>query len=144
METDVLPAEEILTDGRTRGWLEIQPERIARDQARRIACTSDGLLLIQPQSASQVPGKLFEYIQIGRPILAYVAPDSPSERILAQSGIPHRCVFPDSSPAEIETKLLEFLALPSDGKEPSTWFEQQFNSEQQTAQLLEVLKKASR
>ncbi len=101
--------------------------------------TSDYLLLIQQQSINQVPGKLFEYLQTGRPILAFVTRNSPTERILAGSGVHHRCVYPDDSPERFDEVIAEFLNLPTEIVPASPWFEDRFNGEFQTRALAEII-----
>ncbi len=76
------------------GWLEMRAQ-VPRSNAQRLLEEADALLLVQPQSDVQVPGKLFEYICIGRPILALVPRASAIEHILRNSGIPHVCVYGD-------------------------------------------------
>ena len=134
-EAESLPNQELLDRARAEGWLDLVNERIPQDEAIQIARSSDSLLLLQPQSTSQVPGKLFEYLQIGRPILAFLQPNSPSERILAQSGVPYRCVYPGNTPKEIDDTVADFFNLPSTSVTASQWFEEQFNAENQTRQL---------
>lgn len=129
---------EVVLRAKTQGWLELVTEQIPQREAGQIAQTSDGLLLIQPQSRVQIPGKLFEYLQIGRPILAFVQPDSPSERLLEQSGVPYRCVYPGSTPEAIDDAVAKFLNLPSTAVAASPWFEEQFNAENQT-KILDTL-----
>ncbi len=83
-----------------------------------------------------VPAKLFEYIQIGRPILATTARNSPSDRILKKSGIPHMTLEADACEERVDSSLLEFLQLPSDPvTEPNTWFQDNFDGRRQTATL---------
>ena len=115
-------------------------ERIPQREALRIARSSDGLLLLQPQSTTQVPGKLFEYLQIGRPILAFIQPASPSERLIAQSGVPYRCVYPGRTPEAIDDAVAEFFSLPSTAVVANAWFEEQFNAENQTRKLDAIIR----
>jgi len=138
--TDVscLPTGNLLNSALTEGWLELRNEMIPKKDANRIASDSDGLLLLQPQSTLQVPGKLFEYLQLGHPILAFLARQSPSERILSQSGVLYRAVYPDSTPSERDDRIAEFIALPRAHIIRNNWFEQHFNVERQT-QLLHHL-----
>jgi hypothetical protein len=82
-----------------RGLVEYVPSRIPQREARLITRQADALLLLQPQTDVQVPAKLFEYVRIGRPVLAFVKRDSPSDRILLGSGCVYRCLYPDDSRA---------------------------------------------
>ncbi len=134
-EAGALPSPEFLALAQKEGWLTLHTKRIPRSDALEISRSSDGLLLLQPLSTTQVPGKLFEYLQIGRPILALVPPDSPSKRLLEQSGVPYRCVFPGSAPEAIDAAVAGFFALPSTSVAPNAWFEEQFNAENQTSTL---------
>jgi glycosyltransferase involved in cell wall biosynthesis len=140
VEEGALPGPEFLARARNQGWLDLSTEWIERDEALDIERTSDGLLLLQPQSSTQVPGKLFEYIQIGRPILAFVQRESPSQRLLEQSGVVHRCVHPGASPNEIDEAIAGFFELPSTPVAPSAWFEEQFNAENQTRVLDSIIR----
>jgi glycosyltransferase involved in cell wall biosynthesis len=115
-----------------QGWLEVRDEWLPRAEAHEIARSSDGLLLILPHSTTQVQAKLFEYVQIGRPILAFVQPDSPTERLLKRSGIAYRCAYPGSAPEVMDDLVASFFALPSAPVRASAWFEEQFNAESQT------------
>ncbi len=139
-EPEALPNQEFLDRIRSAGWLELVSHRVSKHEASRIVQSSDGLLLVQPQSATQVPGKLFEYLQIGRPILAFVQPDSPSERLLAQSGVPYRCVYPGSAPDEVDDIVAGFFSLSSEPVALSPLFEEQFNAEFQTTQLDAIIR----
>jgi glycosyltransferase involved in cell wall biosynthesis len=134
-----LPSPDFLERARTQGWLELGTNSIGQQEARQIALTAEFLLLVQPQSAIQVPGKLFEYLQIGRPILAFVKRDSPIERILSRSGVPYRCVYPEFSPREMDDAIAEFLSLQSDAVTASDWFQEQFSAERQTRALAELI-----
>ena len=125
-----------------RGWLHFDPERIAQEAAHRIIQTADCLLLVQPQSVLQVPAKLYEYLQIGRPILAFVPPDSPVERILEKSGVPYCCVYPSATPSELDDSILEFLQLSSQEVKPSQWFEDEFNAQNHAAKVAQLIQKA--
>src|SRR5450759_4752490 len=66
------------------GWLELRPA-VPKRESQRMMEEADGLMLVQPQSKVQVPGKLFEYICVGRPILALVPQRSAVEQILEQA-----------------------------------------------------------
>jgi glycosyltransferase involved in cell wall biosynthesis len=134
-ETGALPNQQFLDRARHEGWLDLVTERIPQREALQIARSSDSLLLLQPRSTTQVPGKLFEYLQIGRPILAFIQLNSPAERLLERSGVPYRCVYPGSTPAAIDDTVVSFFDLPSAAVAPSAWFKEQFNVEHQTRAL---------
>jgi glycosyltransferase involved in cell wall biosynthesis len=135
-----LPQPEFLHRASTAGWLEFIPDRIPYREALAMVQSSDGLLLVQPHSTLQVPGKLFEYLQIGRPVLAFVLPDSPIERILKQSGVPYRCVYAEASPQEMDDAVEEFFRLKPDPSAPSAWFEHTFDAKRQTQVLENIIR----
>lgn len=120
------------------GWLEQRPS-VPRSEAQRLMEEADGLLLVQPQSDTQVPGKLFEYICIGRPILAQVLRLSGVEQILQEASTPHVCIYGDESRDVVDGKLLEFLRMPNTATAPSDWFQSNFDVRQQTAALAKII-----
>jgi glycosyltransferase involved in cell wall biosynthesis len=136
----MLPDVEFLRRAHAEGWLDLITERIPRREALHAAQSSDSLLLLQPQSATQVPGKLFEYLQIGRPILAFVQRNSPAERLLERSGVPYRCIYPGDSPEAIDETIAGFFDLPSTAVLASPWFDERFNVEHQAHQLDEIVR----
>ena len=136
---EAIPNIEILRQLIDIGIVEYIPTLIPRDEARCIACTADALLLLQPQSAVQVPAKLFEYIRVGRPILAYIKRNSPVEYILNNSGIPHQCIYPDDSQQDVDSKLLAFLTLSNNATAHSQWFSEQFNARRQSQALARIV-----
>jgi hypothetical protein len=139
-ETGALPNPQFLERALAAGWLELVRERIPQLDALQIARSSDGLLLLQLQSDVHLPAKIFEYLQIGRPILAFIRRDSPAEWLLKRSGVPNRCVYPDSTPELTDDTVAGFFDLPSNAIAPSSWFEQQFNVENQTRQLDAIIR----
>jgi glycosyltransferase involved in cell wall biosynthesis len=122
-----------------QGWLDLQNTVVPKSEALTITQQADFLLLLQPQSNTQVPGKLFEYIAVGRPIVALVPPNSPVEYILSNSGIPYTVIHPDEPESSQDDKLLALLSLPPSPPTPfSPWFQQNFNSALQTQQLTRI------
>lgn len=121
------------------GLVEYIPLRIPKQAALSIACQADALLLLQPQSNVQVPAKLFEYIRIGRPILALLPRGSQVEEILRRAGVPYLCIYSSDSVDEIDGKMLKFLALEDEPATPSAWFEKKFNARDQTRQLSAII-----
>lgn len=129
-----MPGPEFVQRAQERGWLELNGP-VSRDRAREIIEDSDGLLLVLPHSTTQVSAKLYEYLQTGKPVLAFIPKASPVARILAQSGVPYRCAWGDGDQQQIENAVIEFLNLDSNGTGPSAWFEEQFNGQKQTEAL---------
>jgi hypothetical protein len=117
---------------------------VPKSEADQITRSSDGLLIIQPQSAIQVPAKLFDYLQIGRPILAFVPRKSAIESVLSKSGVPFRTLYSDSTPEQFDATLLDYLNLPGSAIAPSAWFEETFNAQRETALLAQWIDDANR
>ena len=130
---------EVIQSGTKDGWLDFTQTHIPQAEATARAQQSHALLLVQPQSATQVPGKLFEYIRIGRPILAFIPPDSAIERILRQCGIPNTCVYTGDAPEVVDEKLLRFLEFSSGPWKPDARFERSFNAVSQTETLCSLM-----
>jgi glycosyltransferase involved in cell wall biosynthesis len=121
------------------GCLEISGELIPRPQAMQEIASSDFLLLIDIVNLSKVgytvAAKLYDYILTGRPILTLTDRNSPTDRILAQSGVPYVCLYHDDSPKEADRKLLDFFQLPTEPVTPSPWFFETFDGKRQAAAL---------
>ena len=125
------------------GWLELRG-KVPRGEAQGIVEAADSLLLVQPQTGIQVPGKLFEYISVGRPVLAIVPRSSPIEHILVNSALPSVCIYPDD-PAEVsDRKVLEFLKLPNAPTPINDWFRSNFSGEVQAQALARIVEEVAR
>ncbi len=125
------------------GWLELRPP-VPRQESQRLMAEADGLLLVQPQTDIQIPGKLFEYICIGRPVLALVPRSSAVEEVLQKSGVAHVCVYADEDAETADRKLVEFLRLPSSPAPINEWFRTNFNAQHQTEKLAEIIEQLAR
>jgi hypothetical protein len=136
-----LPDPTFLEAAAKAGWLDLVRNHVSQEEAHFIMQTSDGLLLIQPHSTLQVPGKLYEYLQLGRPILAFVPPESSIERILQRSGVPYQCAYSSDTPDALDGSVLRFFGLPSTSAIPSEWFENEFNVERHAAALARLIDK---
>lgn len=136
-----IPDPSFIAEAAQQGWLKLVSQQVPREEAQEITRTSDGLLLVQPHSKLQVPGKLYEYIQIGRPILAFILPDSPAERILAKSGIPYQCAYTSDRRDVFDDSVLKFFRLNCTAKRPSGWFEENFNTQHHAEQLYELIRR---
>lgn len=123
------------------GSLECTPVHIPVDEARRAMSQSDYFLVLDrdsPHGVLQLPAKLFEYIQIGRPILAWTSPGAPVEQVLALSGIPHVCLYMNDPDEDLDRKILLFLELPNTPAEPSGEYRRQFGAVYQAGQLARI------
>jgi len=122
--------------------IEYQNVHVPRAEAIREMGEADYLLLADNNTANigyTVPAKVFEYVQMGRPILAITTTDSPVDRILQQSGIPYASVQPDLDVSEFDRRVLAFLQLPNSPVQPSSWFRETFDGRKQTGKLAGIL-----
>ncbi|HLI86854.1 MAG TPA: glycosyltransferase [Bryobacteraceae bacterium] len=126
-----------------RGSLEIRGELVPRAEANHAMATADFLLLIDivnlGGSSYTVPAKIYDYILMGRPILALTGRQSPVERILLRSGVPHVCVYHNDCGSAMETKLLRLAAMSSEPVTPSAWFLENFDGERQAAMFADLV-----
>jgi hypothetical protein len=126
-----------------RGCIEIRGELVPRAEANHAMATADFLLLIDivnlGGSSYTVPAKIYDYILMGRPILALTGRQSPVERILSQSGTPYLCVYHDDCGAAVEEKLLRLVAMPSEPVAPSSWFLENFDGQRQAAAFADLI-----
>jgi hypothetical protein len=124
------------------GCLEYDGRTVPPEQARRASAEADYLLLLdlnERDTSLQVPGKLFEYLQIGRPILAFTRRDSPTDRILRRGGVPHRTVYADDGDDEVDRKVLSLFDIAPVPVPASDWFEENFDGRNQADALALVL-----
>ena len=126
-----------------RGVLDVREQTIPRHEALEELASSDVLLLLDVLDASgsgyTVPAKIFEYVQIGRPILALTGHDSPVDRILERGGVPCRVLYPEDAPAVVDSKVLDLLSLPATPAEPSAWFRRTFDGRLHAGQFAALL-----
>lgn len=125
-----------------RNVLEYKDETVPREVAVSEMAETEYLLLLdlnEKASGVQVPAKLFEYIQIGRPILAITSRHSPVERILRRAEVPHVCLYVDDPQNDLDHKLQRFLALPTNPVSASPWFKSEFDASRQAGALAHVL-----
>ena len=120
------------------GCVQCSPLQIPATEARHIAAEADSLLLLE-HTPLQAPAKIFDYLRIGRPILAFASPESAVERMLQQSGVPFRCIYPGAPAPDVDRIVLDFFSLPNTPVPASTWFYDRFNAIHQTRQLAGLL-----
>jgi hypothetical protein len=120
---------------REEGFLECMGAK-PRPEAQQLMATSDYLLLVDVDGSNlHVAAKVFEYVRIGRPILAYTDKDSATERVLHRSGVPFVAVYPTDSEEVSDGKLLALLNLPADPVQMAPAFREEFSASYQTARL---------
>lgn len=114
------------------GLVRVRNEYVPREEALRFTEEADALLLLDitaPYNTKlQVPSKLFDYVRIGRPVLAFTAAGSPAARIIEQSGIRHVIIPNEASAAEVQAGILAFLTLPREPQTPSSWLTRYFDA----------------
>ncbi len=138
-----LPDEAFVAAAVSEGWLKLDRERVPQKVAHKIVQTADALVLIQHLTVLQVPGKLYEYIQTGRPILAFVPHDSPVERILKRSGVPYHCVYGSGTEDEIDNSVFRFLKMLGEHGTPTEWFETEFNAQSHAEKVGQLIRLAN-
>jgi glycosyltransferase involved in cell wall biosynthesis len=83
--------------------------QVPYNQATQAMTRSDILLLFDtPGRRAGVPAKLYEYIGVGRPVLALAERDSDVAWVLRESGTLHRMASP-SDPLQIKQALAELI-----------------------------------
>lgn len=124
------------------GYLEYDDVLIPRDEAKMAMTSADSLLLVDllPVGESvQVPGKVFEYVRVGRPVLAITTRCSPTEHLLSLSGIRYTSIYPDDTAEEVDRKVLHFLTLPTEPIVANECFWNEFEATAQTRQLASLI-----
>ena len=139
LDWNTIPDPGVLRSLVERGVAVLSDPDWTAAQMRRAMSEVDALLLLDVGSGLHVPSKIFVYLRIGRPILAITSRQSPSDRILARSGVPHVCLYPEDSAAEVDSKVLRFLEMSSDPVPASDWFYNEFDGRRQTGTLAAML-----
>jgi glycosyltransferase involved in cell wall biosynthesis len=127
---------------RERGCLFYDGIQVPREQARRQMSEADYLLLLdvnEKELSFQVPAKLYDYLQVGRPILAFTNAGSPTAEILALSGVHHTCIHTTDSTEQIDSAVQHFFRLATEPVNCSHAFRQQYDVSLQTQRLAGIL-----
>ena len=125
------------------GVIEANRKLVPKAEANRVAAAADYLLLLDVtgrQKSIQLPAKLFDYVRIGKPILAFTTQGSPSEWVLSLSGIPHVCVYLDDAAETVDEKLTRFLQFAPVPMPHSGEFARIFDGKLQTGILSELIR----
>ena len=122
-----------------RGAIDNANAHLPRAEARQRMANADFLLLVDfyrdGGPSLQLPAKIFDYLPVGRPILAITTPDSPMHHVLGISGIPHQVLFASETAAERAEKIERLLTLPAGPHALSERYRADFDGREQTAQL---------
>ncbi len=126
------------------GWVRANNQYISRMEALRITSEADMLLLLDltyPHNTKlQVPSKIYDYIRVGRPILAFTPEKSPTESILRRSGIPAEIISSTATPEQVDQGLLRFLALPREPEPASPWFLDNFDAQHLAGRVAKMIR----
>jgi glycosyltransferase involved in cell wall biosynthesis len=90
--------------------VELMP-RVSRSESLRQMASASALLLVQPVTTVSVPGKAYEYLAAGRPVLA-LAEEGDIADLVRRSGI-GVSIPPDAGVDAIEAALLEIIEIAS-------------------------------
>jgi glycosyltransferase involved in cell wall biosynthesis len=142
VDWNLVPDHAVFERMRGIGCVEATGKVLPQAEARQAMREADYLLLLDvvvPGAGQQLPSKIFEYIPIGRPVLAITTRNSPSDRVLAGSGIPHACLYPDAGSDEADSAVLHVLESSSEPARPSEWFLQTYDAVHRTRALARLL-----
>ena len=126
------------------GCLEVVNRNVPLAEAHAAMREANGLLLLDMTETNrgvQVPGKTYEYIRTGRPVLALTVPGSSTQEVLARSGIDHACVDLHAPVEMFDAAVLAFLQAPARVSRPSEAFMQTFSATAQTAHLMRLIER---
>lgn len=126
------------------GVMECPGTKLPREDANRRMAEADWLLLLDLNhigATLQIPAKVFDYVRVERPILAFSGSGSPTERLLGQTGLRHECLDPELPSDEIDRRVLAFLNSPAPAGELSPEFRHKFEARQQVAELARLIRR---
>ena len=96
--------------------VQLLPSIPYRDALAEMLC-ADACLLFQADNCNQqIPAKVYEYLYVGKPILALADRVGDTGRLLANVGIPHVAALEDK--AAIKRCFVDFLAALKSGQAP--------------------------
>lgn len=125
------------------GWIDCTPEHIPQAAARKAMAEANRLIVFDHYHAEgnvQIPAKIFDYVRVGRPVLAFTTPGAPLDRLLAGSGIDSTRIYEEDGQEEIESKLLAFAARSDEARPASESFGQEFNGREQARKLADLFR----
>jgi glycosyltransferase involved in cell wall biosynthesis len=137
-ETSIGPFPELVR----QGLLRYNGVMVPRQEALEQMSAADFLLLVdlnELNAGLQVPAKLFDYLRIGRPIIAITSRNSPAERILMRSAARHTCLYPDEAEQSVDDKTLAFINADPETIVANAWFYQEFDGRSQAQCLAKII-----
>lgn len=128
----------------SQGAMDCPGEVLPRDEANRKMAEADWLLLLDLNRTGdrlQVPAKVFDYVRVERPILAITYRDSPTERLLDQSGLRHVCIDPGAEDEQIDQKVIGFLRSGEPAGRLSAEFQRTYEARNQVSRLASLIER---
>jgi glycosyltransferase involved in cell wall biosynthesis len=125
-----------------QGCLQCDGKLVPKKEAEQAISGADALILLDSHvegGAVQVPAKVFDYVRIGRPIVAVTTRNSPVDRLLSRCGVPYSPLYPEDSAEDVDRKILHFLTLPSEPVVASSWFWKEFDAVFQARELASLI-----
>lgn len=127
---------------RELGCLHATGEAVPRRIALQAMANADILLILDLHDQKvgyTVPSKLYDYVRVGRPILAFTPRASTVAAILSTCGIPYTCIDPDEPEYSIDTKVSSLLKQSGTTVEASQWFRSTFDGRRQAGVLAKLV-----
>ncbi|MBE2206196.1 MAG: glycosyltransferase [Saprospiraceae bacterium] len=127
----------------------LTPGNVSRQEALQFTSSSEVLLLLlnrQSNAMGRIPGKLFEYIAVARPILVLGSPASDAARIACETSLGHAADYDDT--AAIRTAILsmyqDFISRKSALRAPLPDASHPYSIVRLTGQMAALLDEISR
>lgn len=131
-----------------KGWAVCRKTLVPQAEAREITARADYLLLIDMNGAGgtlQLPAKIFDYVQVHRPVLACSEGESsPVTEILGRSGLDHEVVYAGEPAERTDEKIMRFLGPGPRASYPDRAFVNQFSAPYLTEQLAALFRGLTR
>ena len=116
---------------------------IPRADAMNEVATSHALLLLdfadQGKQGYAIPAKLYEYVLVGRPVLAVTPRNSPVHLVLQRAGTPFVALHEDDTAESTDEKVLQVFRADSEPVKPSPWFLETFDGRRQAGLFARLL-----
>jgi len=139
------PWADLLHHFEEKGWAVCRKTLVPLAEAREITARADYLMLIDMNGAGgtlQLPAKIFDYLQVHRPVLACSEGESsPAGDILRRSGLDHTVIYANEPQERTDEKIVGFLRGGARESFPKPDFVNQFSAPCLTGQLATLLRR---